>query len=284
LSVQTASAQALIEETSMANPSISKHDMSKPKGKFVWYELMTTNVPAAEAFYHDVIGWTAADSGLPGKQYSVLSAGAIQVGGMMKLSQEMCDAGARPAWIGYVAVDNVDDAAAQLAQAGGTLHRGPEDIPGVGRFAAVADPQGAVFLLFRGNSDAQPARVEFGTPGHVGWHELMANELDSAFAFYAAQFGWTKAEAVDMGPMGLYQTFATGDVPVGGMMKRPPEVPMSFWTYYFNVNEINSAIARVREGGGKILNGPMQVPGGLWIAQCLDPQGAMFAMLAPGQS
>ena len=119
------------------------------------------------------------------------------------------------------------------------------------------------------------------TPGHVGWHELQAGDLDSAFAFYAGLFGWTKSEAIDMGDMGLYQTFATGGAAVGGMMKKMPEVPTPFWLYYFNVEAIDAAAARVSQGGGKLLMAPREVPGGSWIVQCLDPQGAMFAMVAP---
>jgi hypothetical protein len=119
-----------------------------------------------------------------------------------------------------------------------------------------------------------------GTPGHIGWHELMAGDREGAFKFYSGLFGWTKAEAVES-PAGLYQTFATGGAPVGGMMTKMPDMPWSFWLYYFNVASLDAAVARVTKGSGKILNGPMQVPGGGWIAQCMDPQGAMFAMVGP---
>ncbi len=120
------------------------------------------------------------------------------------------------------------------------------------------------------------------TPGTVGWHELHSNDWEKAFAFYSGLFGWTKREAVDMGPMGTYQTFATGDGPaVGGMMNRRPEIPGPFWLYYFNVPAIDAASARVTDGGGKLLGEPHQVPGGSWIVHCTDPQGAMFAMVGP---
>ena len=118
-----------------------------------------------------------------------------------------------------------------------------------------------------------------GTPGHIGWHELHAGNGESAFAFYAGLFGWTKAEAMDMGPMGIYQIFATGGAPIGGMMTKTPDTPAPFWLYYFNVEAIDAAIARVTAAGGRIALDPHQVPGGSWIAQCIDPQGAMFAMV-----
>ena len=118
------------------------------------------------------------------------------------------------------------------------------------------------------------------TPGHVAWRELYADDVEKAFAFYAEKFGWTKAEAMDMGPMGVYQMFATGGPTAGGMMRRPEDIPQPFWNYYHAVPELDAAIGRVEKGGGKILNGPQEVPGGAWVAQCLDPQGAVFSLVA----
>lgn len=254
--------------------------MPTPEGKFVWYELMTTEPQAAEVFYRNVIGWQAQDAGMPGGAYTILSAGPTPVGGLMALLPEACAAGARPGWIGYVGVSDVDEFASRVVQRGGKLHRAAEDIPGVGRFAVVADPQGAAFVLFKGNS-TQPPSAAPGTPGHVGWHELHAIDGAGAFAFYADMFGWTKGEGMDMGPMGIYQLFMTGDAAVGGMMTKMPEVPVPFWLYYVNVAGVDPAVARVTANGGKVINGPMQVPGGSWIVNCLDPQGAMFALVGP---
>jgi predicted enzyme related to lactoylglutathione lyase len=86
---------------------------------------------------------------------------------------------------------------------------------------------------------------------------------------------------MDMGPMGRYQLFAAGEANIGGMMTKPPAVPVPHWTYYFNVPAIDAAAARVTSGGGRIIHGPMQVPGDLWIVSCFDPQGAGFALVAP---
>lgn len=261
--------------------------MPTPPSPFVWYELMTSDATAAAAFYRSVIGWQTADAGMPDLAYTLLSAatpaGPVQVGGLMALPAEAAAAGARPAWTGYVAVDDVDARAAQVLQAGGAVHHPAQDIPGVGRFAIVADPQGAVVCLFKDLGDAPAPQAAPGTPGTIGWHELYASDLDSAWGFYNDLFGWTKAEAMDMGPMGIYQLFAAGGQAIGGMMTRPPEVPQPCWLYYVNVEAIDAAAARVAAASGRVISGPMQVPGGSWIVQCLDPQGAMFAMVAPNR-
>jgi uncharacterized protein len=255
--------------------------MSSLHGTFIWYDLMTTDPKAAEAFYRGVLGWRAQDAGVPGRAYTIVSVGETNVGGLMALSKEDGAAGAIPVWTGYVAVDDVDACAARVKTAGGTIHHGPEDIPGIARFAMVADPQGAIFKLIKGFSKEQPKLPAPGTPGHAGWRELHAGDGASAFGFYAGLFGWTKAEAMDMGPMGIYQLFAIDGVPSGGMMTKAKEVPAPFWLFYFNVDDIEAAAKRVRDKGGEVLNGPHEVPGGAWIVQCEDPQGAMFALVGP---
>jgi len=253
---------------------------ASPKS-FVWYELMTTDMNAAEAFYRAVVGWDARNWGEPGT-YTLMSVGDTMVAGLMPLPAEVSAAGGRPGWLGYIGVEDVDAATDGLVQAGGTVYRAPSDIPEVGRFSVVADPQGAVFMLFTPlGGDRPPAPA--GTPGHIGWHELHAVDWQEAFDFYAGQFGWTKADAIDIGPMGTYQLFAAGHAPIGGMMNKVDAMPMPAWIYYFNVAEADAAAARVTEQGGSVLVGPHQVPGGSWILQCMDPQGALFALVAPSR-
>jgi predicted enzyme related to lactoylglutathione lyase len=250
--------------------------MASPNA-FVWYELMTTDLDSAERFYKKVIGWSAKDSGQPDMRYTIMSAGETMIAGMMSLPDEVRAAGGQSGWMGYVGVDDVDAATERVRKAGGMVFRDPADIPGVGRFAVVADPQGAAFMLFQpmgGNGASAPA----GTPGHVGWRELYASDWETAFDFYAGQFGWTKKDAMDMGAMGVYQMFAAGADAIGGMMTKPDAVPQPAWLFYFNVDDADAAAERIVEGGGQVVNGPMQVPGGGWIVQGLDPQGALFAV------
>ena len=142
----------------------------------------------------------------------------------------------------------------------------------------VSDPQGAPFVVFAPNGEA-PDPLAPMTPGSVGWHELHTTDWQAGFAFYADQFGWTRADALDMGPMGIYQLFATGGAPVGGMLNNTA-LPRPAWLYYFSVEAIDAATARVTAAGGQVLMGPHEVPGGAWIVQGKDPQGAMFALVA----
>jgi len=253
---------------------------------FVWYELMTSDAGAAQRFYASLIGWDAADSGLPGPAYTILRTGGVRVAGLMGLPAEACEAGATPGWIGYVGVDDCDAAAARLCECGGTVHRPPADIPGIGRFAIVADKGGAMFALFTpmpgDRTDAQDGRpFHPNKQGHCGWHELYAADGEaSAFPFYARQFGWTESSRMNMGAMGNYRIFAADGVSIGGMMDKPADMPGGAWQFYFNVDGIDAAIDRIKAGGGTVLMGPHLVPGDAWIVQARDPQGAHFALLS----
>ena len=246
--------------------------------KFVWYDLATSDLGAAETFYRNVIGWDANDSGMDDRSYTIFSNGTIFVAGLMPIT-EACEEGMQPCWSGYVGVDDVDVYAKRLEAAGGKIHRAPEDIPGVGRFAVAADPQGAGFILFTpADSSIPQPETRPDAAGHIGWHELTTSDHEQAFAFYSGLFGWTKTDAMDMGPMGIYQMFATGGEAIGGMMNGPGSAR---WLYYINVDAIDECSARVLKHGGKITNGPQEVPGPMWVVQCMDPQGAHFAMVAP---
>ncbi|MBY0321965.1 MAG: VOC family protein [Reyranella sp.] len=247
---------------------------------FVWYELMTTDAKAAQAFYGKVVGWKPQDASQPSMAYTLLLAGETPMAGLMTMPKDACDAGAKPAWIGYVGVDDVDGYAGRIAKAGGTVHVPPTDIPNIGRFAMVADLQGAAFNLFKPVSDMPPPPADPAAPGTIGWHELMAADGEKAFAFYAELFGWTKDEALDMGAMGRYQLFAAGGSAIGGMMTKPAQMPVPSWNYYFRVDSIGAALERLKKEGGQVINGPMEVPGDDWIVQGIDPQGAMFSLVS----
>jgi uncharacterized protein len=252
--------------------------MFTPKGKFGWYELMTSDVKAAGKFYSDVVGWTTQEMpGVDGGQYTIFNVGDVGVAGMLHLA-------GHTGWIGYIAVDDVDAHIEKVVEAGGKLWKPATDVPGVLRFAVMSDPQGAGIVVFTPNpAMPSPKKPEPPAPGTIGWNELYTTDIDAGFDFYHKLFGWTKLNDMDMGPMGVYRIFDQGDhkeMGDGGMMAKGPHVPTSSWNFYFCVDAIGAAIERVKAGGGKILNGPMQVPGGSWIINGQDPQGASFSLVS----
>jgi predicted enzyme related to lactoylglutathione lyase len=247
---------------------------------FFWYELMTSDVAAAEDFYRKVVGWNC--EAFPGSEmgYTVVKAGETGVGGIMSLPDSARQMGAGPVWLGYIKAADVDAETRGVEAAGGKVHQPPRDIGGgVGRFSVVADPQGAVFMLLQPQGPDMPRAAPM-TPGHVAWHELMTTDQEKALAFYAGRFGWTRSHGMDMGEMGTYELYAVDGVDTGGIMKKPPHVPVANWGFYFAVDGIEGAAERTRVNGGSILFGPAEVPGGQWVVNCVDPQGAHFSMVS----
>ena len=248
--------------------------------RFVWYELMTGDPVAASAFYTAVVGWGAQDSGMPGMAYTLMTIGDAQVAGVMATPGELKAIGAPAAWSGYVAVDDVDALEARVLQLGGKVLSPAQDIPEIGRFAVVADPQGASFMLFKPQRADPPPMPAPEAPGTTGWHELRALDGPAVFDFYATLFGWTKGEGLDMGPMGVYQLFEIDGVPSGAVMTRESDAAPPAWRYYFRVAAIDAAAQRVAQSGGAVTMGPHQVPGGNWVLHGRDPQGALFALMS----
>lgn len=247
-------------------------------GRFRWYELQTTDAAAAEAFYCSVVGWSALHLGPQPDGYTTFNTPKGGVAGMMTLG-----AGEGPVqWVGYVAVDDVDAAAERVKAAGGSVRIPPVDVPGMLRFCGVADPQGAPFVVFKGTSPEGPPSGGPSDAGYVGWHELMAKDGAAAFDFYSQQFGWTQTGAY--GPTGDYRLWSDGrGADAGAVTNMPPGAPAPGWNFYFQVDSIEAAIARLAAGGGRIGMGPMQVPTGAWIVQAFDPQGASFCLLSPNK-
>jgi predicted enzyme related to lactoylglutathione lyase len=250
--------------------------MADSHGRFVWYELATTDMEAAKAFYAEVVGWGTQD--VPGMAYTLFTAGGASVSGLLGLPEDAKKLGLRPSWLGYLGVNDVDATADRIKQLGGALHVPPKDVPNISRFSVAVDPQGATIALFKWLNGGQKQPPELDARGRVGWHELLAADWETAFAFYRELFGWQRAQA-DTGAVGTYQMFSAGGETIGGMFTKPPTVPVPFWLYYFNIGDIDLAMKRVKAGSGQILNGPIEVPGNRWIVQCTDPQGAIFALV-----
>ena len=248
-----------------------------PRGRFVWYDLVTTDPGGATDFYTKVAGWGTQDwPGTP-TPYTMWTTKDTPIGGVMKMMPEM-QGSMPPHWIGYVSVPDVDASAKDAESLGGKVLTAPMDIPEVGRFAVISDPQGAAIAIFTPNRAPQN---DDGRPnvGEMSWHELTTTDHAKAYEFYQKLFGWEKTTSFDMGDMGEYQLYGRGGADLGGMWTKPADMPMPpNWLYYIRVASVDEAAERVKTLGGQVLNGPMDVPGGDRIAQCLDPQGAAFAV------
>ena len=249
-------------------------DMVK-HGRFAWYELLTTDTAAAKAFYHDVAGWGTQDASTPQLNYTHFTAGEIAVGGLMELPEEGRKMGATPRWIGYVAVDDVEGTVDRLKRLGGAVYVPPTD-SNIGRIALVADLQTATLALVSGLTSGGSSD-ESEKPGRVGWHELLAEDATTALAFYSELFGWQPG-AAENDQMDSYQLLSAGGRTIGGMFTKLRRAPFPFWLYYFNVADMDAAMAGVKARGGKVVQGPLELVDGSWITRCIDPQGAMFAL------
>ena len=260
--------------------------MSNTHGDFIWYELMTNDADKAQDFYAKILGWTFEDSGQQDMDYRIFSAKDQSIGGLMPLTDEMTGNGAQPCWMGYINVDDVDASAKSIEAAGGSIHMAPSDIPDVGRIAFVADPQGVMFYIMTpapapdcADSTSTAFAATEPMQGHCAWNELATTDQAGAVSFYTEQFGWRQEEEMDMGPMGAYQFFHHGPGMVGAVMPRPDEMPVSAWSYYFRVPDIDAAVKAIEENGGQITQQPMEIPGGEFSMNGTDPQVAAFALV-----
>ena len=251
--------------------------MSDSQGNFVWYELMTSDVNGAIRFYKDVVGWGTQVFEGGETPYTLWTVGDSRIGGVLTLPAEVKKAGTPPHWIAYVSADDVDALTKKAESLGARTCVPPQDIPKVGRFSVIADPQGAVIALFMPKDRGMQRPAEPPTR-HFSWHELMADDPVAAFRFYSELFGWQKTDAVES-PLGTYQMYGKGGRTYGGIGKRPKEYPRPpHWLYYVKIEDLDAALERVKKNGGQVMHGPMVVPGGDRVAQCLDPQRAPFAL------
>ncbi|RAI57351.1 VOC family protein [Roseicella frigidaeris] len=252
--------------------------MTNAHGDFIWYELWTSDPDAAAGFYGGVLGWQATPVEGSAIGYRLLGPGQAAVAGLMEVPRDAAAAGASPRWLGYVGVDDVDRAAAAVLREGGAQHVPPTDIPGIGRFALLADPQGILFYLMRGAGEAASTAFAPDRPGHCHWNELSTPDPAAALAFYGGLFGWAPGDAMPMGELGEYRFLVQSGRTIGAMMPRLPQGAAS-WRFYFGVADIDAAAAAVAGHGGAVLHGPAEVPGGLFVIQARDPQGAAFGLV-----
>lgn len=264
--------------------------MPDSQGMFVWYELMTTDPDGAKAFYDPVVGWNVgSEAEFPNGYRMIGRYDGKQAGGVMPIDDEMASKGGRPIWLGYIGVGDVDTAVAAIQADGGKVVVPAWDIPGVGRVAMVTDPSSAPFYIMKpippmGEVNAKSDVFHTENAQHVRWNELSTTDPQGALAFYKGHFGWRKEGEMNMGEMGKYQFLYEGDTMIGAVMPKMPQMPVSMWSFYIGVDDIDRAADAIRSGGGQILMGPHEIPGGEFSINGMDPQGAAFGLVGPRKS
>ena len=252
--------------------------MRNAHGDFIWYELMTGDPAQAAQFYEPVAGWKIGDPVPSPTEYRMIDTGDGLVGGALTLTDDMTQHGARPTFMGYIGVDDVDATLEAIEAKGGKMLMPATDMDGVGRIAMAADPQGAPFYVMRGITDEVSTSFSPDRPGHTAWNELQTNDLDAAREFYPAVFGWTLGEVMPMGEMGDYQFIDHGGRMIGAMMTAPPGVPTA-WGFAFNNPDIDGATQRIQSAGGVVTHGPVEVPGDQRVIMATDPEGVPFMLV-----
>jgi predicted enzyme related to lactoylglutathione lyase len=241
------------------------------RGRFVWHELMTPDTSGAHAFYGKVVGWKT-QPWEHDPSYQMFAAGGNPLGG------SVAQATGAPQWLHYVGTPDIDATVQQAKSRGGSVTKEITAMPSGGKYAVLADPQGAAFGVYYHPMDV--GKEAAAKRGEFSWHELATSDWRAAIDFYSAVFGWEKMAEHDMGEgMGKYVLFGSNGVQRGGMFNKTAEMPGGpGWLGYVRVKDVNDAVKRVKGARGTLVNGPMEVPGGDWIATGMDPQGAMFSV------
>lgn len=242
------------------------------RGRIVWHELVTPDSNGSQAFYQQTVGWKV-QAWEHNPDYSMFAVGSGPLGGVVAQADQP------PHWRHYIATDDLDATVQRASALGASVIVQPEALPDGGRYAVLTDPQGATFAAFQSAQRARPDKP--AKPGEFSWHELATTDAPAALEFYSQLFGWEQTAAHDMGPIGTYYIFAHNGRDIGGVFNKTPDMPgPSAWLGYVRVKNIDKVVKKVKKAGGTLVNGPMEVPGGDWIAQFADPQGAMFAVHA----
>ena len=247
------------------------------RGRFLWHELVTADLKAAGRFFAKIADWkTEGSEQIPDYQMFVAKTGPMA--GLVALDAQSRAAGARPHGLTYIGSPDAAETGRQAVALGGRILKPLTEAPSVGKWVVLQDPQGAVFAAFT-PSQAPTAPEHPVELGDFSWHELATSDGKAAFEFYKKLFGWQETSAMDMGPdLGVYQMYGRGGAPLGGIYNKPKNAPgPSAWLPYIRVTDARTTPAATKKGGGQVINGPMEVPGGDWITMALDPQGGPFA-------
>ena len=241
-------------------------------GTFSWAELVTSDADAAKGFYTRLFGWeyednpTGPDPDAP--VYTMARRDGHSVAALFG------DDSQPPHWNCYVTVESADDTVQKVKDAGGGVMAEPFDVMEVGRMAVVSDPTGGALCLWEPRAHIGATLVN--TPGSLAWNDLVTPDADAAADFYGKVFGWTFEEIPEAQG---YRIIRNGDQSNGGML--PQEGPAA-WIPYFGHDDVDGLAGEIEGLGGKLYNGPVEVPSGRFVVLA-DPQGAVFAALTSGQ-
>ena len=251
--------------------------------RFFWHDFMAADVEGAKRFYGELFGWKFK-RGEKDEEYEHVSAGDVPIGGIMKNPSP-----APPHWIGYIAVDDVDQTVTAIQKNGGKVLMKKMDIPEVGQFAYTADPHGAAVspMHYVGKDANKP---ESDKPGlwTFCWDELQTPDPAAATKFYTAVFGWG-TQTMEMGG-GMQYTLlkrrGTKDSmgqerSAGGLMKMMPQTPHPFWMPYVAVENADATTAKAKRLGANVMAPPTDIPDVGRFACYLDPQNAPISVLQP---
>jgi uncharacterized protein len=243
-------------------------------GTFCWVELSSSDQQAANEFYAQLLGWQVEDRPM-GEDgvYSLQLVDGKAVAAIAPQPGQQREAGVPSLWNSYVSVADADAAAARAKELGANVHAGPFDVFEAGRMAVIQDPQGAFFMLWQARAMIGAALVN--APGALTWNELQSPDLDASASFYSQLFGW---EYEEMPGEERYLVIKNAGANNGGMRALTPPAPPS-WLTYFAVADLDASLAKLRELGGSVFAGPIDI-GMAKIAVVADPQGAVFTLYA----
>jgi uncharacterized protein len=243
-------------------------------GKFVWHENNSTDVDRAKDFYTQLLGWEI-EVWKPGEMDYAM----IKVGDQMHGGFDKAEGDAPSHWLGHVLVEDVDETVRRAEAAGGRIAGGPMDLPEVGRFALIADPQGAVFSVYTPAGEAPMGE------GTFVWDELMTSDTEGAKSFYTELLGWTTRD-MDMGDAGTYTIFQRGgDVDAAGCMTLPEgmQAPPQ-WLPYVATEDVDATVAKAKELGATAFMEGTDIANVGRIAVVQDPVGAVFGLFKPSET
>ena len=251
----------------MKNYTVKKY----PQGTFSWADLYTKDMAASKKFLSSLFGWVAQD--VPDVDYTMFMLDGESVAGASSMKGE----GEIPqVWSCYITVDSVDEMAAKTEELGGKVTMPAMDVMAAGRMIAIQDPSGGDVLLWEPKDHIGATVVN--KVGAMGWNELYTNDVEAAKEFYAGLFGWTYETSPDNPG---YHTIVNNGRMNGGILAITPEMGegiMPHWIPYFTIENVEESLKVAEENGGKLLNGPMEIPGIGKMAGVAGPSGAAFVL------